>query len=224
MEIDLNKKFFVYICANLKQQIINVKNLSKVLGVLGFATIVFSACNNSGTTTPINSEAEANSEVSISDLKIAYILTDSVIANFDLFKEKSGEITEKGRKFESELGSRARGFEQEVQNFEQTAGTMTPNQARAKQEDLMKKERNLVTYRDNLMQELQSDESQLYSDVIDRIQEYLTEYAEENDLEMILSYTRGGAVWYSKKSLDITDKVTAGLNAKYAASKSAGNK
>jgi outer membrane protein len=195
--------------------------LSKVLGVLGFASIVFSACNNSGTTTQSSSDSETVAEVSITDLKIAYILTDSVIANFNLFKDKSGEITEKGRKFESELGSRARGFEQEVQNFEQTAGTMTPNQARAKQEDLMKKERNLVTYRDNLMQELQSDESQLYSEVIDRIQEYLTEYAKENDLEMILSYTRGGAIWYAKGSLDITEKVTAGLNETYAAKKAA---
>jgi outer membrane protein len=96
---------------------------------------------------------------------------------------------------------------------------MTPNQARAKQEDLMKKERNLVTYRDNLMQELSGDESKLYSDVYDQIQAYLKDYAEENDLELILSYTRGGAVWYSKKALDITDKVVEGINQKYAASK-----
>ncbi|MCH7406416.1 OmpH family outer membrane protein [Belliella aquatica] len=197
-----------------------MKKLSKVLGVLGFATLLFSACNNSGTTSTTSTDGETTAEVSISDLKIAYILTDSVIANFDLFKEQSELITEKGKKFENELGSRSRGFQQEVSNFEQTANSMTPNQARAKQEDLMQKERNLVTYRDNLMQELQADESKLYSDVIDQIQEYLTEYAEENNLEMILSYTRGGAVWYSKKSLDITDKVTAGLNAKFATKKS----
>jgi outer membrane protein len=96
---------------------------------------------------------------------------------------------------------------------------MTQNQARAKQEDLMKKERILVTYRDNLMQELSGDESKLYSDVYDQVQEFMAEYAEENDLELILSYTRGGAVWYSKKSLDITDKVVEGINKKYAASK-----
>lgn len=196
-----------------------MKKLSKVLGVLGFATLLFSACNNSGTTSTPSSDSETAAEVSITDLKIAYILTDSVIANFEFFKEQSALITDKGKKFENELGSRSRGFQQEVSNFEQTANSMTPNQARAKQEDLMQKERNLVTYRDNLMQELQADESKLYSDVIDQIQEFLTEYAEENNLEMILSYTRGGAVWYSKKSLDITDKVTAGLNAKYASKK-----
>jgi outer membrane protein len=209
---------FIFAASKNKQN--NVKKLSKVLGVLGIATLLFSACNNSGTTSTPSTDGGNTAEVSISDLKIAYILTDSVIANFDLFKEQSELITEKGKKFENELGSRSRGFQQEVSNFEQTANSMTPNQARAKQEDLMQKERNLVTYRDNLMQELQADESKLYSDVIDQIQEYLTEYAEENNLELILSYTRGGAVWYSKKSLDITDKVTTGLNAKFATKKS----
>ncbi|MFC0262165.1 OmpH family outer membrane protein [Fontibacter flavus] len=196
-----------------------MKKLAKVLGFLGIAAITFSSCNQQGQSGAAASDAESSNELSITDLKIAYVLTDSVISKFDFYKEKSEEITEKGRKYESELSNRARGFEQEVANFEQTASSMTMNQARAKQEDLMKKERNLVTYRDNLMQELSADESKLYSDVYDMIQEYLTSYAEEKDLEMILSYTRGGAVWYSKKSLDVTDEVVEGLNKKYAASK-----
>ncbi len=196
-----------------------MKKLAKVLGVVGFAAMAFTSCDQKGTSDSSVGTASNDSEVSISDLKVAYVLTDSLIAKYDYFKEKSGEITEKGKKFEGELGSRARGFEQEVSNFEQTANSMTPNQARAKQEELVKKERNLMTYRDNLMQELSADESKLYSDVYDQIQDYMSEYAQENDLELILSYTRGGAVWYSKKALDVTDEVLAGLNKKYSGSK-----
>lgn len=197
-----------------------MKKLVKVLGVFGIAAIALSSCDQSGTSKDASDpESVETSEVSITDLKIAYVMTDSVIAKFDFFKEKSEEITEKGKKFESELGSRARGFEQEVSNFEQTANSMTPNQARAKQEDLMKKERNLMTYRDNLMQELSADEAKLYGEVYDLIADYLKVYAEENDLEMILSYTRGGAVWYSKKALDVTDDVIDGINKNHASKK-----
>lgn len=193
-----------------------MKKLAKVLGFLGVAAITFTSCNQQGQSSNSNSGSEATADVSITDLKIAYVLTDSVISKFDFYKEKSEEITEKGKKFESDLSSRARGFEQEVANFEQTASSMTMNQARAKQEELVRKERNLMTYRDNLMQELSADEAKLYSDVYDKVQEYLTQYAEEKELEMILSYTRGGAIWYSKKALDITEDVVAGLNKKYA--------
>ena len=195
-----------------------MKNLFKVFGFLGLLAFGISSCNQQGQDGKASPEGEIKAEEGIADLKIAYIQTDSVITKFDYFKTKSAEITEKGKKFESELGNRARGFEQEVANFEQTAGSMTINQQRAKQEELVNKERNLVTYRDNLMQELSSDEAKLYSDVYDRVQEFLVEYAEQNDLELVLSYTRGGAVWYSKKAFDITDDVIAGLNKKYAES------
>ncbi len=90
------------------------------------------------------------------------------------------------------------------------------NQARAKEEELVKKERNLMSYRDNLMQELSSDETKLYNEVYDKIQEFLKEYAKDNDLEMILSYTRGGGVWYANEALDVTESVVDGINEKYA--------
>ncbi len=175
--------------------------------------IMLAACNPNAPTAGSGESTAA--EVNITDLKIAYIHTDSVINKFDYFKEKSEEIAEKGKKFESELSNRARGFEQEVSNFQQTAGNMTMNQQRAKQEELVAKERNLVTYRDNLMQELSTDENQLYNDVYDMIQEYLKDYAKEQDLEMILSYTRGGGVWYADNALDVTESVVRGINENY---------
>lgn len=196
-----------------------MKKTAKLLVLSGILALTFSSCDKAGNSTEGTATTESAEAVSVANLKVAYVLTDSVIARYTYFKEKSGEITQKGKNFESELGTRAKGFEQEVANFQQSAQAMTPNQARAKQEELVKKEQNLVTYRDNIMQELSGDESKLYSDVYDRIQEYLTEYAKENNLELILSYTRGGAIWYSNKALDITDIVVEGINKKYEASK-----
>jgi outer membrane protein len=197
----------------------DVKKTANLLVLAGILALTFTSCDQAGKSTEGTATTESTEAVSVADLKVAYVVTDSVIARYTYFKEKSGEITQKGKNFESELGTRAKGFEQEVANFQQSAQAMTPNQARAKQEELVKKEQNLVTYRDNIMQELSGDESKLYSDVYDQIQAYLTEYAKENNLEMILSYTRGGAIWYSNKALDITDIVVEGINKKYEASK-----
>lgn len=187
----------------------------KLIGVLGLATVLFYGCDKKGTA---SSEGEASSEIAQSgDIKIAFIYTDSVINKFDFFKKKSAEITEKGKKFEGDLQSRAKGFEQEVANFEQTASTMTMNQARAKQEDLVKKEQNLMTYRNNLMQELSTDESALYSEVYDQVQKFMKEYAKTNNIDVVLSYTRGGAVWYASEAIDVTASVIEELNKEYNA-------
>ncbi|MDN3670923.1 OmpH family outer membrane protein [Echinicola jeungdonensis] len=194
-----------------------MKKLSRVLGILGISALIFTGCNQGENTTQgAAQDNNGDNGVNMSNLKIAYINTDSVIQNYDYFKEKSEEISEKGKRYESELSNRAKGFEQEVSNFQQSAQNMTMNQARAKEEELMKKERNLVSYRDNLMKELSADENQLYNEVYDKIQVYLKEYAKENDLEMILSYTRGGGVWYANEALDVTQSVIEGINENYA--------
>lgn len=187
----------------------------KLIGALSLATVLLYSCDNAGTTTATG-ENSAN-EFKQGDLNVAFIYTDSVINKYDYFKAKSEELTEKGKKFEIDLQGRASGFQQEVQNFQQTGGNMTVNQQRAKQEELGKKEQNLMTYRDNLMQELSADEAALYSEVYDKVQSYLKTYAQENDLSMILSYTRGGAVWYGNDAFDITATVIEGINKEYTA-------
>lgn len=187
----------------------------KLIGALAFASVLFYSCENAGKSGETSTET---TESSVSgDLKIAYVYTDSVINKYDYFLKRSGEITEKGKKFEGDLQGRARGFEQEVANFQQTGGNMTPNQQRAKQEELVKKEQNLMTYRDNLMQELSVDESTLYAEVYDRVQSYMKTYAESNNIHIIYSYTRGGALWYATDALDVTATIIEGLNKDYAA-------
>lgn len=187
----------------------------KLIGALSLATVLLYGCDKAGTST-VSGESTSK-EVKQGSLNVAFIYTDSVINKYDYFKTKSEELTEKGKRFESDLQGRATGFQQEVQNFQQTGGNMTVNQQRAKQEELAKKEQNLMTYRDNLMQELSADEAALYSEVYDKVQKFLKTYAEENDLAMVLSYTRGGAVWYGDDALDITTSVIEGINKEYTA-------
>jgi outer membrane protein len=189
-----------------------VRKIITKFSSIAFLVFLIGACN-----TPATDESTSGqeNEVDISDLKVAYIVTDSVINNYEYFKEKSAEIAEKGNKYQSELTNRAQGFEQEVASFQSSNANMTMNQARAKQEELMAKEKNLMTFRENIMTELSADETKLYNDVYDMIQVYLNDYAGNNDLEMILSYTRGGGVWYANKTLDITDDVIAGINEDY---------
>lgn len=189
------------------------------MGMLSLASVFFYSCDQKSAESGATSSSENG--MAAGDMKVAFVYTDSVINKYDFFKKKSEEITEKGKKFEGDLQSRARGFEQEVSTFQQTGGNMTPNQQRAKQEELMQKEQNLMTYRNNLMQELSADETALYSEVYDKVQEYLKEYAKENDLHIILSYTRGGALWYATEAIDVTAPVIEGLNKKYNANPAA---
>jgi outer membrane protein len=214
----LETQYFLYICALVIYNKQKVKKGLKLIGSLAFASVLFYSCNNADKSA--NTTDGTKDSAVTGDLKIAYVYTDSVINKYEYFIKRSGEITEKGKKFEGDLQGRARGFEQEVANFQQTGGNMTPNQQRAKQEELVKKEQNLMTYRDNLMQELSVDESTLYSEVYDRVQKFIKNYAESNNIEVIYSYTRGGALWYASDALDVTSSIIEGLNKEYSAAPS----
>lgn len=182
---------------------------------MALASVLFYSCDQKATTS--TAEAETSGEgMAAGDMKVAFVYTDSVINKYDYFKKMSEEITAKGQRFDSDLQSRARGFEQEVATFQQTGGNMTPNQARAKQDELVQKEQNLMTYRNNLMQELSADEAKMMTDIYEQVQSFMKEYAAENGIDIILSYTRGGAMWYATDAIDVTASVVEGLNKKYA--------
>ena len=187
---------------------------------MALASVLFYSCDQKATTA--TAEAETSGEgMADGDMKVAFVYTDSVINNYDYFKKMSEEITAKGQRFDSDLQSRARGFEQEVATFQQTGGNMTPNQARAKQDELVQKEQNLMTYRNNLMQELSADEAKMMTDIYEQVQSYMKDYAAENGIDIILSYTRGGAMWYATDAIDVTASVVEGLNKKYASNATA---
>ena len=69
--------------------------------------MVFSSCGQQSNTTDTGSTDGATATVDISDLKIAYIHTDTVINNYTYFKERSAEIADKGKRFEGELSTGA---------------------------------------------------------------------------------------------------------------------
>ncbi|WP_226389124.1 OmpH family outer membrane protein [Penaeicola halotolerans] len=185
------------------------------------AMILVVGCKNPSTETSnadtSSSTTTGSGEIEVpTNVTIAYVLTDSVISGYEYYKVKAAELTEKGRKLESDLSSRARGLEQEVASYQQNARNLTMNQARAKEEELVNKERSLVQYRDGLLQQMSRDENQLYADVYDHISAFMETYAKENNIQMVLSYTRGGAVWYGDSAYDITTDIVKGLNEQYA--------
>jgi outer membrane protein len=71
------------------------------------------------------------------------------------------------------------------------------------------------------MQELSTDESTLLNDVYLQVQEFMKDYAKENGIDLILSHTRGGAIWYATDAIDVTASVVEGLNKKYNANPAA---
>jgi len=192
-----------------------VKNTSIIINVvLGIAVIILYILHFTGNSgSP--AVTESGSALNMDGLSIAYVNSDSLLKNYDYFKDLEKQFNEKRDKLNAEYQNRGMGLQREIQNFQATAGNMTQNQARAVQEDLSKKQQNLMMYQEQLGQQLMQEEARMNTALYDKVAAYLREYGLNKNLHLVLTYTKGSGVLYANDSLDITNEVMVGLNDAY---------
>lgn len=194
-------------------------NVSIVLNVvLLIAVAVLYVLHFTGKSS-VAEENTSNESFTPGNLSIAYVNSDSLLKNYDYFKELEKKLIEKRDKLNAEYQNRAEGLQREISNFQTTAGNMTISQARAVEEDLRKKQQNLLMYQDQLSQQLMQEEAKMNSDLYDKVSDYLKEYGLNKQLQIVLTYTKGSGVLYANDSLDITREVIVGLNEMHNADK-----
>ncbi len=162
------------------------------------------------------SEAGAGSDGGVvAGRRTVYVQVDSLLTNYDFFKDTKKALENKQFQLENELNTKGRSLQNEVAFFQQKAQTMTPDQARSTEAQLMKKQQDLVAYRDQAMAGLQQEEAGKNEELYKQIRAYIEKYNKENNYEYVLGYSLGGGILFADKSLDVTQKIIEGLNKTY---------
>jgi len=196
-----------------------MKNFSLALNViLLIAVIVLYILHFSSKGTSDTKIASIDS-FDVANLSIAYINSDSLLNKYEFFLEKKDELETKGKSAQDKLQGRASGLQQEIAEFQRTAANMTINQARAIEENLQKKQQNLMAYEQSLSQELMQEEAKINEELYSRVSEFLKEYGRDKNLQLVLTYQKGSGVLYANDSMNITSDVIVGLNEKYKSEK-----
>jgi outer membrane protein len=194
-----------------------VKNLSLVLNVVLLVAVAvlfylhFSSGKQSGSAEGRTLAASAPRGKTV----IAYVNSDSLLNKYDFFKDIEQELKLVEEKYTNEYTNRAKGLENEIRTFQQTANNMTMGQAKAREEELMRKQNNLMQYQQNLSQRLMQDQARYQDSLYVQVRDFVKEYGEQNNLDVVLTYQKGSGVIYASDSLDITQDVIAGLNERY---------
>ncbi len=193
-----------------------MKNLSNILIAILFIAVAVLYFLHFSNHKCSNEQAEGAETVANYDgMGMAYVNSDSLLTKYEYFKEIQEKLIDKRDILNKEYQTRAEGLQKEIVNFQNSAGNMTMNQAQAVQDDLKRKQQNLMMYQEQLSQQLMKEENQMNGELYDKISDYLRIYGQENDLILVLTYSKGSGVLYASDSLDITDSVIVGLNKEY---------
>jgi len=164
---------------------------------------------------PEAGSAVADGQV-VAGRRTVYVQVDSLLKNYDFFKETKKELENRNFQLENELNTKGKSLQNEVAFFQQKAQTMTPEQARSIEAQLMKKQQDLVAYRDQAAQALGQEEAKKNEQLYKNIRAYMEKYNKENGYEYVLGYSLGGGILFANPSLDVTQKIIEGLNKEHA--------
>lgn len=186
-----------------------------------FALAIFAAVITVGCKNDTAGEAATTSTTQATASRIVYVNTDTLLTNYDYYKDVVKEFENKRFAAENELQRRSKSFQNEVALFQRQvqAGGMSQQQGQTKQQQLAQKEQDIMMYRDNTSTALAEEQAAKTDELISNIQDYLKKYNEDDIYDMVIGYSKGGGVLYAKDQMDITNEVLKGLNEEYAAKK-----
>lgn len=203
-----------------QQYPLNVKNLSLILNaVLLVAVAVLYYLHFTSNSTKVSPTPTAKADTltgsNATMQHIAYVNSDSLLFNYDYYKSTIKELEEKRKKLETDISGRARTLENEAVSYQQKGKNMTLEQAQLTEQNLYRKQQELMQYRDRVSQQLAQEEQTKIEELYSNITEYLKEYTKDKPYRLVLGYSRGGGILFADNSLEITDEVLTGLNKQY---------
>jgi outer membrane protein len=191
---------------------------------------LFASCKNQDSKVSENNNTESVTTSTI-NTRIVYVNQDSLLEQYDLYKENKIELEADSKKAQNSISSKLEAFQRKVEKFQQkvyetqqTAASIAPIELQKlqekfskEQESLARQEQKLVQQRDNAALELDQKIIDLQITLKDKIDTYLTEVAIEKGYDFVLIKGTGGGVLYGNSALDITESVVSNLNTRYQA-------
>ena len=190
-----------------------MKNQSIIINVLliiAVAVLYFLHFNQNSDT-----EEKSAEVVEMPEFQVAYINSDSVIANYDFAKKLQEDFRTKTSGMERDYQNRVQGLQKEINDYQQNAGNLTINQAKALEENLVQKQQNLQLYQQKLQQDLLTEEAKMNKELYERVTGFLRDYGRDNNLQLIVKYDQGSDVLFASDAMDVTKIVIDGLNSAY---------
>lgn len=178
---------------------------------------ILSACNNDAKT--VTKTGETSTTVSAEE-KIVYVNSDSLLTKYEYFKDLKAKMETKGKAAEADLVSKQQAFQREVQQYQAQQNTLAADQRAATEQRLSRKQQELQAYQQNAGSALQNEQAKEQELLYDKVSEYLKTYAKTKGYKLVLTYSKGNsAILFADESLDVTGAVIVGLNQAYTKDK-----
>jgi outer membrane protein len=161
-------------------------------------------------------ERDAETEASPT-LKIGYINTDSLNAQYDYVKDLADQLNAELEKKQRRLERKTSKLQSEFVQLQRLSGTMTPAQLQNAQERVVEMEREIQTMQNDLAEEMSEEQMAMQRILVSHLDSFLLAFNASQHYDFILRKFEGSEMLFATPALDLTDTVLVLLNESYHA-------
>ena len=192
---------------------LRMKLFIAVVGML----MVFASCDSKEKENK-EKEVATVSQKESGDLKIAFYNLDSLKTMYNYYREQDSILTVKGKSFQSELSRREKSLQAYISSKDAQAqqGLLSQNDIAVIQQTIQQKQNALMTYQQNQGGKLENETMDILETIGNRLDTYGKKFSEENGIDILMAYQKGGQINYINSAMDVTESFTDYLNASQA--------
>ncbi len=199
-----------------------MKRKIQSIGAMMLALVVMVSCEQeaSNTTTESNaSKAVAGKTVNTGTMKVGYVNTDSLAAQYELIKDVQDEIVAEQMKMEGEYQTMVQSLQKDYNDAQQGAAGLSQEALAILQQKLAQKEQEVMMQKNRMENQLMQMEQERTANYLDKVQGFIADYAKKNGYDMIYGYNGLNNLLYIDKGYDLTRPIIDELNAQYRSEK-----
>lgn len=203
--------------------------MKKFIPFIALAALLFAGCtpsnkqNGSATTSASDSAVLAGNvqNAEARPLKIAFVEMDSVLNNYEQYKEMNAQLEKRSIAGRNQLQSKVNAIQKASQEFQQklqSGGFVNQTAAEMEQNRIVKMQQDAQLLDQNLSEQYIKEQESLNEKLYNTIQQEVEKMNKEWGYDLILCNVKMSGLLYGKPEMDITKEVTKRLNDAYAAS------
>lgn len=148
-------------------------------------------------------------------VSVAYVRMDSLLLNYNVYKNMSEELLKQEENARATLNQKATELQRDMEDFQmklENRAFLTEDRARAAQDRIVRKQRDLQELTAKMEQDLLVKQKQMNDKLAASIDSVIVEYNKEKGYTFILSTAGSDNILYGDKSLNLTNEVLEVLN------------
>ena len=151
-------------------------------------------------------------------MPIAYLNVDSLLANYTFAQEAQEKLMSKQEDARLKLNQNARTLQSEMADFQkkyENNAFLSAERAQSEYQRLQKKQQDLEDLENKLAQDIMMENQKLNIQLADSLSAFLKDYNADGRYQIIMSNNAKDNILMAADIYDITNEIVSGMNARY---------